>query len=244
MFSIEDIRGTFRRSALPHPLEMSIAGSDEPLLALGARQSAPRSWHIGWKREIRHGSRPAAGPLTWTRGTCRIFSPSSLPPNVLPVSHGRAASVCTNAGLGGGTATRHHGALLPTRILAVVNASMTPGMCCSADATRWEKTSRSIPTSSTADLSASSAPGADDRRLSMARLELRPLARRADRAPRAAPLQATDGARAAGRSAWRRASTVPPSPGDGGAPRTCPVARPRSAGAGTSRIDLAADTFP
>lgn len=63
-------------------------------------------------------------------------------------------------------------------------------------------------------------------------------------APRAARVQAAEGARAAGRSAFRRASTVPPSPGDGGAPPTCPVARPRSAGAGTSRVDVADDPFP
>ena len=63
-------------------------------------------------------------------------------------------------------------------------------------------------------------------------------------APRAARVQAAEGARAAGRSAWTRASTVPPSPSDGGAPPTCPVARLRSAGAGTSRVDVADATFP
>src|SRR5262245_59802493 len=43
------------------------------------------------------------------------------------------------------------------------------------------------------------------------------VARVSTAAPRAARVQAAEGARVAGRSAWTRASTVPPLPDDGGA---------------------------
>ena len=63
-------------------------------------------------------------------------------------------------------------------------------------------------------------------------------------APRAARVRAAAGARAAGRSAWTRASTVPPPAGDGGDAPTSPVGPVRSARAGICGDEVVDATFP
>ena len=80
-------------------------------------------------------------------------------------------------------------------------------------------------------------------RVDISRATIQMDARVCPAAPRAARVQAAEGARGAGRSAWTRASTVPPPAGDGGA-ATLPVGPVRSALTGICRDGLADDRVP
>ena len=70
------------------------------------------------------------------------------------------------------------------------------------------------------------------------------VARVSSPAARAARVKAAEGARAAGRSAWTRASTTPVWASDGGDAPTLPVGASQAPSAGTGDFDVADDTFP
>jgi hypothetical protein len=70
------------------------------------------------------------------------------------------------------------------------------------------------------------------------------VARVSSPASRAGRVKAAEGARAAGRSAWTRASTTPSWASDGGDTAALPVGASQAPSAGAGNFDVADDTFP